>query len=569
MKPIEMMTPTLPMGDAAHGIDAVTLEIWWSRIVSVVDEGAAALLRTAFSTIVRESNDFATVLMNVRGLSIAEGSGGIPAFAGIIPRTARAMLEKFPLETWRAGDCVLTNHPWMATGHLPDITVVTPVFYQGRIVGFAGCAAHSPDVGGNLSAMCRDLFEEGVCIPPMHLYRAGERNEAFLELFLNNVRLPEQVLGDLEAQCTANRVCCERAVDFLQDSGEPDFERLCTAVLEKADAGMRKAIAAIPDGRYVSAIEADGIPGHPTIIHCAITVEGDQMTVDYEGTSAQVDKGTNCTINYTQAYSVYPIKCALDPLTRRNEGSYRAIEVRAPERSIVNAQYPAAVAARHLTGHLLSCAIYQALSKVVPEQVIADSGGAPAFRVGFAGVTDTGERFGQILFASGGMGASARQDGLSTTAFPTNSGAGSIEALEAVAPLLLTRKEYRQDSGGAGRFRGGLGQECVVQNLSLRPVMMGMLGDRESHPALGLYGGLPGALAGVVLPDASPAGLKSQTTLKSGDRVVIRFAGGGGFGDPRQRAAAAVAADVADGFVSREQVGSVYPQATELVKGSA
>ncbi|GAA5236762.1 hydantoinase B/oxoprolinase family protein [Verticiella sediminum] len=557
------------MNETVDGIDAITLEIWWSRLVAVVDEGATALLRTAFSTIVRESNDFATVLMNVRGESIAESSGGIPAFAGIIPRTARAMLRKFPLETWREGDCVLTNDPWIATGHLPDITVVTPVFYQGRIVGFAGCAAHSPDVGGNLSATCRDLFEEGVCISPMHLYRAGERNEPFLELFLNNVRLPEQVLGDLEAQCTANRVCCERAVDFLQDSGEPGFERLSAAVLEKADAAMRKAISAIPDGRYASAIEADGIPGHPTIIRCAITVEGDRMTVDYEGTSAQVDKGTNCTINYTQAYSVYPIKCALDPLTRRNEGSYRAIEVRAPEGSIVNAQYPAAVAARHLTGHLLSCAIYQALSTVIPEQVIADSGGAPAFRVGFAGVTDAGERFGQILFASGGMGASARQDGLSATAFPTNSGAGSIEALEAAAPLLLARKEYRQDSGGPGRFRGGLGQECVVRNLAARPVVMGMLGDRQAHPALGLHGGLPGAPAQVILPDGSCASLKSQTTLAPGARAVIRFAGGGGFGDPAARPAAAVAADVADGFVSREQARSVHPQFTGFDDGDA
>src|SRR5688572_5285764 len=297
------------MNKPEDGIDAITLEIWWSRLVAVVDEAATALLRTAFSTIVRESNDFATVLMNVRGESIAECSGGIPAFAGIIPRTIRAMLEKFPLGTWREGDCVLTNNPWIATGHLPDITVVSPVFHEGRIVGFVGCAAHSPDVGGNLSATCRDLFEEGVCIPPMHLYRAGERNEPFVELFLNNVRLPEQVFGDLEAQCTANRVCCERAADFLHDSGEPDFERLATAVLDKADAAMRKAIAAIPDGRYVSTIEADGVPGHPTVIQCAVTVEGDRMVVDYEGSSAQVDKGTNCTINYTQAYSVYPIKC--------------------------------------------------------------------------------------------------------------------------------------------------------------------------------------------------------------------------------------------------------------------
>lgn len=541
-------------------IDPITLEIWWSRLIAIADEAATTLLRTAFSTIVRESNDFATVLMNREGESIAECTGGIPAFAGIVPRTTRSLLQKFPANSWREGDCVITNNPWLATGHLPDITAVTPIFYNGVLVGFAGSAAHSPDTGGTHSAGCRDVFEEGVCIPPMHLYRGGQRNEAMLELFLNNVRLPEQVLGDLEAQVTANKVCARRAVEFLEDTHNASFDALSVAVHARSEQAMRLAIAAIPDGRYESCVEADGFAHQPTRIQCAVTIEGDRMIVDYAGTSAQVDRGTNCTMNYTQAYSMYPIKCALDPLTRRNEGSYRPIEVRAPEGTIVNAKFPAAVGARHLTGHLLCCAIYQALAQVVPEKVIADSGGTPALRVRFGGSQPDGTRFSQILFASGGMGASSLQDGLSTTAFPTNSGAGSIEALEAVSPLLVESKEFRQDSGGIGRQRGGLGQECRVTNLAATSVQVGVLGDRRDHPALGLHGGGAGAPTAVLLPSGQPGDLKSQSSLLPGTSITLFFAGGGGFGNPRERSQAAIRADIDAGYVSVARAAIDYPE---------
>ncbi|HYF18275.1 MAG TPA: hydantoinase B/oxoprolinase family protein, partial [Ramlibacter sp.] len=356
-------------------MDPVTLEIWWGRLVAIADEAATALLRTAFSTIVRESNDFATVLMNARGESIAECTGGIPAFAGILPRTAKALLAEMPAHTWQEGDCVITNNPWLATGHLPDIAAITPIFQAGVLVGFAGSVAHSPDVGGAHGAGAQQIFEEGVCIPPMHLYRAGRRNDDLLRLFLNNVRVPQQTRGDLEAQVTANDVCRRRTLEFLADTGLASLESVSRAIHERTDAAMRRAIAAIPDGTYVAAIDADGFEHHPTHIRCTVTVAGDRMTVDYAGSSPQINRGTNCTMNYTQAYSVYPIKCALDPHTRRNEGSYRAITVTAPEGSILNARYPAAVGARHLTGHLLCCAIYQALGQVVPEKVIADSGG--------------------------------------------------------------------------------------------------------------------------------------------------------------------------------------------------
>lgn len=540
-------------------IDPVTLEIWWSRLVAIADEAATTLLRTAFSTIVRESNDFATVLLNRAGQSIAECSGGIPAFAGILPRTAKAMLERHPLAEWREGDVMITNDPWINTGHLPDMAVITPIFHQGALVGFAGSAAHAPDVGGNGTAASHDLYEEGICIPPMHLYRAGRRNDEMLKLFLNNVRVPEQVMGDLEAQVTANEVCRRRTVEFLGDTGQSGLERLGQAVHARSEQAMRRAIAAVPDGRYEATIEADGVPGQPTRICCAITVTGDSLSVDYAGSSPQVGFGTNCTMQYTQAYSIYPLKCALDPQTRRNEGSYRPIRISAPEGCIVNARRPAAVSARHLTGHLLSCALFQALARVVPERVLADSGGAPAMRVRFGGQTATRLPFAQLLFASGGMGASAHGDGLSTTAFPTNSGAGSVEALEAVSPLLVRCKEYRIDSGGAGRHRGGLGQRCEVQNLTDLPVQVTLLADREFHPALGIAGGRPGAPAAASLGLASkPVNLKGRFNLPPGESVSLMFAGGGGFGDPAERDRERVLRDVALGFVSPDAAQRDY-----------
>jgi N-methylhydantoinase B len=255
---------------------------------------------------------------------------------------------------------------------------------------------------------------------------------------------------------------------------------------------------------------------------------------------------------------VYPLKCALDPSTRRNAGTYRPIDIHAPEGSILNARRPAAVGARHLTGHLLCCAVFQALADVVPDRILADSGGSPAMRVGFGGRHADGRPFSQILFASGGMGASRGADGLSTTAFPTNSGAGSIEALEAAAPLLVERKAFRTDSGGPGLRRGGLGQECVVRNLAPHAIQIGVFGDRGQHPALGMHGGKPGAAAAVSLDTGASLPLKSMSMLPSGTAVTLLFPGGGGFGPPADRPEAAVRSDVEAGFVSAEIAAREY-----------
>jgi N-methylhydantoinase B len=544
---------------AGAEFDPISLEILWNRLISIADESAAALLRTSFSTIVRESNDFATVLMDANGDSLSENTGGIASFNGILPITLQHFLKRFPRETWLPGDCVITNDPWLATGHLPDITMVMPIFHGGALVAFSGSIAHSPDIGGSLwSADCSELFEEGLRIPPIHYLREGKPNEPVHEMILGNVRVPEQVLGDLQAQVTANQVCGRRLREFLDDAQLSDLTGLSATLLDRADVAMRRAIETVPDGVYGAAIDADGFDDDETHIECTVTVKGDTLSVDYAGTSGQIARGLNCVMNYTHAYSAYPIKCALDPETPRNEGSYRPISVTAPIGSILNPTYPAPCNARQLTGHLLAGAIYQALAQAVPERVIAECGGAPSMRAVFSGYNHDDSRFSQILFASGGMGASAQGDGMATTAFPTNAGAGSIEAFESIAPLVVWKKEFRTDSGGAGTFRGGLGQECVVECRSKERMALSLLSDRWKYPASGMLGGLPGATSQIVFDDGRIPHPKSRTVINPGEKLTLRYAGGGGYGDPRLRSAEQVTADVADGYVTAEKAAQLY-----------
>lgn len=539
--------------------DPITLEIYSNRLVSVADEAAAGLVRTAFSTIVRESNDYATVLMDSNGDSVAENTGGLASFSCILPRTTKHFLELVPAEDWKPGDAMITNDPWLATGHLPDFTIVTGVFHDNRLVGFMGCIAHSPDVGGALwSADCRELFEEGIRIRPSHLLREGNWNEELLGFLLSNVRLPVQVRGDLQAQVVANDLGAKRLQEFLTDTGLADIQDLSQSLQSLTDTAMRAAIRAVPDGIYRSKIEADGFDDQTTIIHCKVTVTDDTMEIDYEGTSPQIARGINCVMNYTYAYSVYPVKCSLDPFTLRNEGSYKAISVKAPAGCILNPNYPAPVSARQLTGHLLAGAVYNALADILPDRVIAECGGAPTMRALFSGHRADGERFSQVIFASGGMGAAGHRDGMSTTAFPTNVGAGSIEALESCSPLVVWTKELLPDSGGPGKYRGGLGQRIEVEIKNSQPTHLSLLADRHEHPALGLQGAEAGSTARIELRDGTKLHPKSKTVLACGERVLLVYAGGGGYGSPATRDKALVENDLKNGYISEHAARTTY-----------
>ncbi|MBW1695427.1 MAG: hydantoinase B/oxoprolinase family protein [Deltaproteobacteria bacterium] len=542
----------------AHKFDPISLEIMWNRLTSIVDEAAATLLRTSFSTIVKESNDYACVLLDANGSALANNTASIPSFIATVPETVRHFLKRFPHDQWHPQDVVMTNDPWLASGHLPDITMAMPIFYRDRLVAFAGTIAHSPDIGGSVwSADTRELFEEGIRIPIIKLYQAGVPNETLMEIIRENVRIPEKVFGDLNAQITAQTMCSNRLVEFLEETGLEDLSDLAWEIQSRAERVMREAISKVPDGVYEKTVEMDGYE-EPIILHCKITVDADELEIDFEGTSAQIDRALNCVMNYTYSYATYPIKCALDPFTPKNEGSYRPITVKAPKGSILNPTIPAPVNARQIIGHMLSACVFGALLKAIPEKVKAESGSQPTLRALFTGTGLDGEKFSSILFANGGMGARFDKDGLSCTPFPTNSSCGSIEVLETTAPLLFWKKEMLADSGGAGKYRGGLGQEIILEVISKDPIRVSLLTDRHHHPAQGYMGGLPGSPNRLILNDGQYIHPKSQTYLNPGDRLVIDYAGGGGFGPPHERDPERIRQDLMDELISRESATTIY-----------
>lgn len=538
--------------------DPISLEVMWNRLISVVDEAAATLVRTSFSTIVKESNDYSCVLLDAKGNSVANNTASIPSFIATLSRTMSHFLKKFPQDQWEPGDVVMTNDPWLASGHLPDITMAMPIFHKGKLVAFAGTIAHSPDIGGSIwSADTRELFEEGIRIPVMKLYCAGEPNEMLMEIIRANVRVPEMVFGDLNAQITAQTMCRNRLVEFLDETGLDDLVDLAREIQSRAERVMRKAILEVPDGVYEKTVEMDGFD-EPLIIQCRITIKGDELEIDFEGSSLQIGRALNCVMNYTYSYATYPIKCALDPFTPKNEGSYRPISIKAPEGSILNPRVPAPVNARQLIGHMLSAAVFGALVKAVPEKIMAESGSQPTLRALFTGVGLDDEKFSSILFANGGMGARYDKDGIACTPFPTNSTCGSIEVFESTVPLLFWKKEMVKDSGGAGRFRGGIGQEIILEVISRDPIRVSLLTDRHKHPAQGYMGGLAGMPNRIVLNEGQFIHPKSQTTLKPGDRLTMNYAGGGGFGPPEGRDLEKVEEDLAEELISHEASQVVY-----------
>jgi N-methylhydantoinase B len=541
-------------------VDPVSLEIIWQRLTAVADEAATTLVRTSFSPIMRESNDLSCVIFDARGGAIAEDTIGIPSFNMTLGRTLRHVLGARPAGQWRPGDVMVTNDPWIGAGHLPDATVVAPVFHRGALLGWVGSIGHQVDVGGSgWSADSTEIYEEGLRLTPVLLRRAGVLNADVIELIRANVRLPDRLLGDLLAQVSAGEVASERLIELVEDAELPGLEDVSDQMSSLTERSMRAAIARIPDGTYRATLDLDGTDTEEIRVEAAVNVTGDSLHVDYAGSSPQVRQGLNCVINYTEAYTCYPLKCVLDPATPRNEGSYRPIRVTAPEGCIVNPRFPAAVNARHLVGHCLGGLVYQALAPAMPDRVIAESGSAPTMRAVISGLRDDGSRFTTILFINGGMGAGADHDGLSATCFPSNVISGSMEMVESLAPLRIWKKELATDSGGPGHFRGGLGQEVEVELLGTQECTLSFFVERRSHPARGVLGGASGSPA-VVEWNGRRDGyrFKGRNRIRPGDRLLLRYPGGGGYGDPRERPLDLVRADAHAEFVSAARARESY-----------
>jgi N-methylhydantoinase B len=531
--------------------DPVALEVLWTRLISIVDEAAAALVRTSFSTVVRESNDFACVLTDARGYSLVQATDSIPSFIGTVPRTIRQFLTEYPLDDLAPGDILATNDIWLGTGHLPDITVAKPVFLDATLVGFAGSVAHAPDIGGRIrSADSREVFEEGLQIPPLKVVRRGTPDDTFMRILKKNVRVPDQVIGDLFAQFAALDLMERQLTTVMREHALSSLAALADEIQWRSEQAMRNAIRAVPDGIYEQEIITDGLV-QPITLRLKLTIAGDEVHIDFAGTDGQVARAINVAMCYTYAYTAYGVKAALCPAVPNNEGALRPITIIAPEGCILNSRPPAAGGARAVVGHFLPMMVLLALARALPERVVAGVG-SPLWCLNYAGSRGDGKSIAGMFFLNGGYGASARRDGYNVLSWPSNISSTPVEMIEQLAPLKVHYRRLRTGGGGNGRYRGGNGQECMFESRAPGALTVSFLAERTRPEAAapGIAGGEPGA-PGAVLINGQTVDAKSQHIIGPGDRIEMRTPGGGGFGASCLRSQEAIAEDQLDGYIAR------------------
>ena len=524
-------------------------QVIWTRLVAVVEEQAQALIRTAFSTSVREAGDLSAGVYDAQGQMLAQAVTGTPGHVNAMAEAVGHFIRR--IGAMAEGDVLLTNDPWEGTGHLHDLTVVTPAFHQGRLVGFVACTAHVTDVGGRgFGADADSVYEEGLHIPAMKLADRGVWDATLLSLIRTNTRQPDQLIGDLHALAACNGIGVRRLSETLAEMALPDLAAVSDFILARSRRATEAAIAALPSGTAEAAMRIDGY-ATPIDLAVSVAIAGDRVTADWAGTSGVDPKGINVPMVYTRAYTAYALKCAIAPEVPNNAGSLAPFVVTAPEGTIVNAPHPAPVALRHVIGHMLPDVVFGALDELMPGTVPAEGAGALCnFQLSMRG--PGGARAEILCFNSGGAGARPGLDGLNATAFPSGVMTMPVEATEQAGPVIVWRKELRPGSGGAGRQRGGLGQVMEVGARDGWRFDLSAMLDRVDHPARGRRGGGGGAPTEVGLDDGTPLRGKGRQPVPEGARVVMRFPGGGGYGPPEERDAEAAARDRRMGYAGDE-----------------
>jgi N-methylhydantoinase B len=528
-------------------MDSIELEVLWGSLISTVNEQAKALQRSAFSPIVREAGDLANALFDTRARMVAQAVTGTPGHINSLAVAAGKMIEEYPIPTLEPGDVLITNDPYKTAGQLLDVTVLSPVWRDGRVIGFFGSTIHHTDVGGyGIGAGARDVFEEGLWIPICKLMKQHARNTDVWKFILSNVREPEQVAGDLHAQMASAEIGALRLNQLLDAHGLDDIEALSDEVIQRSEDATRRAIRALPAGTFRASSVLDLADGSEITIAAAITVDPvkGEILVDYAGSSDASPSGINVVKNYTHAYTTFTIRSVLNPDVPNNAGSLAPIKVEAPIGSIVNAVSPAPCTARHVVGMFLPMPLLRALSEFLPEAVMAEGAGA-VWTCQVNGTRADGRPFITSMFNyAGGVGARAHKPGLSATAYPTGVSAVPIEVVESMAPMRFLRKELRRGSAGAGAddAHGGLGQvvEFTVEND--RKWTLNAVASRLAHAPAGLFGGDPGQV-GAFLVNGMPVRTQKRIDLESGDIVRMELPGGGGYGEPTAAATAAAAAE--------------------------
>lgn len=541
------------------GLDPFVVGAVANRLASILAEQQATLINTAFSTVVRESLDLACGVFDTRGPMIGQSLSGTPGHINAMATGMRHVLDTYPPQTLATGDVLVTNDPWLTAGQVNDLTVVSPVFRGDALVAFFASTCHAADIGGRvLSGEAREVFEEGLQIPIMRWARAGEVDADLVAIVRANVRTPDETVGDLYAQAAANEVGARGLLRLLDEFELDGVDAVGAEIIARSQAAMREAIAALPDGRWSAQTTSDGFADEPVRLCVSITVEGEELTIDYAGSDDQSAAGINLVLNYTHAYSSFAVKAAVAPEVPHNAGSFAPVHVTAPQGSILNCRRPAPVASRHLIGQMLPSLIFAALADAIPGRLIAGSADCVWMTLWHGERADGDGTFAQTLFQAGGMGARVALDGLDATGFPSGVGAVPTEVFEALTPLVQHRRELRQDSGGPGATRGGTGQISELGCRSGRPWTVSALVDRTRHPAAGTQGGHDGAPGELRLADGTALEPKRTLTLEPDAVVVAAIPGGGGLGDPRERDPAHVLADVVDGYVSLAAAREAY-----------
>ena len=548
----------------SNTLGEIEIQILWNRLLSVVEEQAQTLVRTAFSTAAREAGDISAGVFDMQGRMLAQAVTGTPGHINSMARSVVHFLDAFPADTLKDGDILMTNDPWKGTGHLFDLTVVTPIFLDGKAVALFASTTHVVDIGGlGVSAEGRQIYHEGLYIPMMYLARQGVMNEDLLGMVRANVREPVQVVGDIYALVACNETGGKRLVEMMREFHLPDLDYLGEEIIGRSRRAMADVIAKLPQGSWSASMTIDGFEAPVTLV-ATLTIAGDHVAVDYTGTTGLSRYAINCPICYTEAYTSFGVKAALAPWIPNNTGTLDAVVVTAPENTIVNAPHPAAVYARSVIGHMLPDVVYGCLDQAMPDTVPAEGTSSLWNLTLLAGHGLTGgegsatRAFTVTTFHSGGAGARPKQDGLSATPFPSGVRNVPVEITEAITPLVIWRKEYRKGSGGPGRQRGGLGQRMEIANRDAAAFGIQARFERGEYPARGRSGGAPGGLGRLSLESGTALKVKGLQVIPAGERLVVEMPGGGGYGDPFSRDPAQVARDVRYGLIDPGQALSDY-----------
>lgn len=542
----------------------VAYQVMWNRLISVVEEQAQALVRTAFSTSVREAGDLSAGVYDTHGKMLAQAVTGTPGHVNAMADAVAHFIRRIGRENIIEGDVYITNDPWEGTGHLHDITMVTPSFHKGVLVGFFACTAHIVDIGGRgFGADAASVYEEGLYIPIMKFAAAGEVDETLVRIIRGNVREPDQLVGDIFALTTCNEIGHRRLVEMMEEFDLDDLDGIGGFILENSRRATLERINALPRKSASGEMTVDGF-ATPITLRVKVSIEEDHILSDFTGTTGVDKKGINCPLVYTKAYACYALKCAIAPEIPNNAASLAPFEITAPEDTIVNAVHPAPVALRHIVGHFVPDTVYDALDKILPDLVPAEGAGCLCnFQVSLRprsdGPAPKGARRSEVLtFNSGGSGARPEHDGLNATAFPSGVMTMPVEATEHVGPVIIWRKELREDSGGAGKQRGGLGQFMEVGAQEGYEFDIQAMFDRVDHPARGRRGGASGAPTTIGQDDGSAMNGKGKQFVPHGRKVMMAFPGGAGYGDPTQRDPALVKRDLARCYISAETAAQDY-----------